>query len=199
MDTCSRNGERVLGWQHLLMELTFRRLTRDDFGLLSTWLGRPHVQTWWEHESDLQAVERDFGAGVDRTDPVDYFIVWLDDRPIGFIQRHVMGDNPHWHAALQVVDAPLDAIGIDYFIGEEDLVGRGIGTALIGAFIDHTRATCPESSMILVDINPANPASWRALEKNGFIHIWTGELQVENEEPEGVIKLYQLRLHTYNS
>jgi aminoglycoside 6'-N-acetyltransferase len=178
------------------MEFTFRRLTRDDFGLMSLWLGRPHVLKWWEHDPSPEAVEADFGAGVDRTDPVDYFVVWLDERPIGFIQRHVMRHNPHWLAALQVVEAPPDAIGIDYFIGEVDLVGRGIGTALIGAFIEDTRADCPDASMILVDIDPANPASWRALEKNGFEHIWTGELDVEGEEPEGVIKMYQLYLHT---
>jgi aminoglycoside 6'-N-acetyltransferase len=178
------------------MKFSFHLLTRSDFELMSRWLSQPHVEKWWEHEWTIDAIERDFGTGVDRIDPVEYFVVWLQDeafenQPIGFIQRHIMRDNPDWHKALQVVDAPLDAIGIDYFIGELELTGKGIGTAMIGAFIADTRQRYPRSEM-LVDIDPDNRASWRALEKNGFVHVWTGELDSPDLRDDGIIWLYRL-------
>jgi aminoglycoside 6'-N-acetyltransferase len=173
------------------MNISFRRLTRDDFELMAKWLSTPHVEKWWEHDYSLEGIERDFGPGIDRLDPVDYFIVLLDDEPIGFIQRHIMRDNPQWFQALQVVNAQPDSIGIDYFIGKADLCNRGIGTAMIGALINDTRALYPGAEM-LVDIDPENRPSWRALERNGFVHIWTGELDVP--ENDGPVWMYRLTL-----
>ena len=49
--------------------ITFRRLTRDDFGLLARWLAEPHVHRWWFH--DPAAVERDFGPVADGTEPAE--------------------------------------------------------------------------------------------------------------------------------
>jgi len=43
-------------------EVSFRRLTRDDFPVLAGWLAEPHVARWWNHDVDAEALERDFGA-----------------------------------------------------------------------------------------------------------------------------------------
>ncbi len=32
---------------HAALMFTFRRLSRDDFGLLAGWLAQPHVGQWW--------------------------------------------------------------------------------------------------------------------------------------------------------
>jgi aminoglycoside 6'-N-acetyltransferase len=49
-----------------LVVFTFRRVTRDDFGLLASWLAQSYVHEWWAHEYSPEAVERDFGPGVGR-------------------------------------------------------------------------------------------------------------------------------------
>jgi aminoglycoside 6'-N-acetyltransferase len=172
------------------MEFIFRRLTRNDFALLSTWLAREHVRKWWKHDPSAEAVEDDFGGGVDGTDHVGYFIVALAGQPIGFIQHCVLSNEPDWYRALQVVSAPPDAMTIDYFIGEAELVGRGIGTAMIGAFIDETLAAYPNCPMMVVDIDPQNRPSWRALEANGFTHVWTGVLEID-EPDNGLAWVFQ--------
>lgn len=172
------------------MHFTFRLLERSDFPLLGEWLGRPHVRTWWKH--DPEAVEADFGEGVDRIDPVEYFIVSLDGQQMGFIQRYVMGDNPHWLKALDVIDCPAAALGMDYFIADPNLTGRGIGTAMIGAFLTDTWRHYPNAPMIVVDVDPDNPASWRAIEKNGFIHVWEGELELDDPDDQGPTVVFRL-------
>lgn len=116
------------------MNFTFRRLQRADLPMLGEWLARPHVQKWWLHDPAPEAVEADFGGRADGTEPTEYFIVSLDEQEMGFVQRYRIGDYPEWIRALQVIDCPPDAVGIDYFISEPGLVGRGIGTAMIGRF-----------------------------------------------------------------
>ncbi len=57
----------------------------------------------------------------------------MNDNPIGFIQYYQadkVGDG--WWPEEQE-----GTIGIDQFIGEKDLINRGIGTKMIRAFIDH--------------------------------------------------------------
>lgn len=49
--------------------ITFRRVTREDFGLLAVWLSEPHNRRWWNHETSREAIERDFGPSVDGAEP----------------------------------------------------------------------------------------------------------------------------------
>ena len=64
-------------------EITFRRVTRDDFGLLARWLSQPHVSRWSNHEFDEAAVERDVGTSVDGEEPNEDHLALLDGRGLG--------------------------------------------------------------------------------------------------------------------
>ena len=173
-------------------EFSFRALERPDFALLGAWLARPHVRKWWKHDPSPEAVEKDFAEGVDGIDPVEYFIVSFAGREMGFMQRYVMADNPEWLSALSVVQCAPDALGFDYFIAEPDMIGRGIGTAMIGEFIARTWDRHPEATTIIVDVDPNNPASWRALEKNGFVRVWEGELEIDDPDDQGPTVVFRL-------
>ncbi|HPF80261.1 GNAT family N-acetyltransferase, partial [Nostocoides australiense] len=48
---------------------SFRRVTREDFPLVASWLAQPEVHRWWQHEWSAAAVERDFGSSVDGAEP----------------------------------------------------------------------------------------------------------------------------------
>ena len=56
--------------------------------------------------------------------------------------------------------------GIDQFIGEADMLGRGHGSAFIRAFIDRLLAN--GAPRIVIDPDPANARAIRAYEKAGF-------------------------------
>ena len=65
--------------------ITFVRLTRDDFPLLSKWLSDPTVARWWDHATSPVALENDFGGSVDGTEPTQVFLAWAEGRPFGLI------------------------------------------------------------------------------------------------------------------
>jgi aminoglycoside 6'-N-acetyltransferase len=173
--------------------LSFRHLARADFALLGGWLAQPHVARWWNHESSPQAMEADFGAVIDRLDPADVFIVSLGARPIGLLQRYTFADNPGYIGELaDLIDAPGAALGIDYLVGESDLLGRGLGSAMIRAAVDAIWRDHPEAPSIIVPVSSANVASWRALERAGFTLAATGWLTPDNPIDDGDHRVYRI-------
>ncbi len=74
--------------------ITFEPLRRADFPLLSAWLGDPLVARWWNHEVSAEAIERDFGPSVDRTDSTTMFLAATAGQPFGLIQRYEIAAYP---------------------------------------------------------------------------------------------------------
>ncbi len=125
----------------------------------------PHVGRWWKDPLTVEEFEAEYGPCIDGTDSTEPFVVALGARDIGFIQGYHLADHPD-HERLVGVPG---AIGIDYFIGDPDLIGRGIGTRLIGEFISTViRRKHPDVEKVVADPEVANEASCRVLEKNGF-------------------------------
>ncbi|MEZ5255637.1 MAG: GNAT family N-acetyltransferase [Ilumatobacteraceae bacterium] len=147
----------------------FRRLSPRDFALLGRWLAQPYVERWWNHAFTPAALERDFGPSMDGEEPNEDWVAMLDGRPIGLIQYCAYADYPDYRAELSPgVDVPDGAMSIDYLIGEPECVRRGIGRSMIVAFVDRIWATNPAATCVLVPVNSANLASWKALLEAGF-------------------------------
>jgi aminoglycoside 6'-N-acetyltransferase len=161
--------------------IAFRPLRRDDFPLLTTWLAEPRVARWWNHETTPEAVERDFGPTIDGHDATEMFVAHLGERPFGFVQRYPVAAYAEYLAELTAItDVPPGALSIDYFIGEPDLRGRGLGAAMIAAFVDRSFTAHPDARDVLVPVSTANAGSWRALQRAGFRRVAEGELAPDN-------------------
>ena len=161
--------------------ITFVRLRRDDFPLLAKWLSEPTVARWWDHETTPEALENDFGAGIDGAEPTHVFLAWFEGRPFGLIQRYAIADYPEYVEELSTVcQQPRGAVSIDYLIGEPDCRGRGLGAAMIAAFVADSWAAYPDASAVVVAMHQANAASWRAVARAGFRRIAEGELTPDN-------------------
>jgi aminoglycoside 6'-N-acetyltransferase len=139
----------------------FRAITTADLPLLREWLWREHVREWWgDPASGLARIAEDIGDPVMKA-----FMVEFDDVPIGYIQSW----DPHAEAEHSCRDQPLGTRGIDQFIGEPHLVGRGHGTAFIGLFVESLfRVGAPR---VITDPNPRNARAIRAYAKAGFKEI----------------------------
>lgn len=172
------------------MDLDVRPLTRADLPQLAVWLGRPHVHRWWQH--DPADVEEDFGVTLDGDRPTELFIIELDARPIGMIQRYRIADYPEWRDAMTMIEVPDEALGFDYLIGEEDLTNRGIGTALLARFVTKAWTEMPAATSVIIDVDPANRPSWRVLERAGFRRVWEGVMQQPDEPEPGPVVFYRL-------
>jgi aminoglycoside 6'-N-acetyltransferase len=176
--------------------VTLRPMTRADFPALLGWLRAPHVEAWfpWVHpdaEPAAAAVEAEYGPCIDGADPTELFVIEVDGRPAGFLQRYRISANPEWAAALEVAVDVADAVGIDYAIGDVELIGRGIGTVAIGQLMDDTFARFPDVDSVVVAMQQANRASWRALEKVGFERRWAGLLESSDPSDAGPSYVYE--------
>jgi len=162
-------------------DIAFRPLARSDFPLLARWLAEPHVARWWNHGTSPQAVDADFGPSVDGADPAEVFIVLLDGRPVGLLQRYLFCDNPGYQdelAALLPVPAP--ALSMDYFVGVPETLRRGVGSAMLRRAVAHCWRDHVSAPSVIVPVNAANRASWRTLERAGFARAAEGPLTPDN-------------------
>lgn len=162
--------------------LTFRRLARADFPLLGRWLAEPHVARRWNHDASPAGVEADFGGTVDGSDPADVFIVLEGDgRPVGLLQRYRFADHPGYVRELaHLIDAPGEALSIDYFVGEPDALRRGVGAAMIRAAVAAIWRDHPLAPSVIVPVNAGNEASLRVLARAGFEPVAQGELEPDH-------------------
>ena len=172
------------------MLLGFRPLERADFPLLSEWLAAPHVATWWREDPDPARIVAKYAPCVDGDEPTEIFVVEGDGEPIGLIQRYRIADYPDWERAVAVGSVPRDAVGMDYLIGVESLVGRGLGPRIIDGFVVEAWSRYPDARAVVVDVLQANARSWRALEKAGFRRSWAGTIQSDDPSDDGPSYVY---------
>jgi aminoglycoside 6'-N-acetyltransferase len=159
-----------------------RPLTENDFRRLVDWQAQPHIARWYGEPPDLATIEARYGLYVaGETSATEVFVVELATRAIGLIQRYLIRDHPKWAATIGVPD---DA-GIDYYLGELDMVGRGFGTAMIAAFTTGVFERYPDTSAVVVAPQQANVASWRALEKAGYARVGAGQLDSDDPTDSG--------------
>lgn len=155
--------------------MTFRRLTDDDLPMLHAWLNEPGIVRWWEGDDvSWEGVVRDYGSAM--TEPVEYWLAVLDGREVGWIQCYAAASYPDEAAKWWEHGVDQTAAGIDYLIADPDSRGRGLGAAMIRAFVaDVVFGGHPEWTQACAAPYEANVASWRALEKAGFRHVATFE------------------------
>jgi aminoglycoside 6'-N-acetyltransferase len=174
------------------MTLRFRPLTRDDFGQLRAWLLEPHVQPWWPPEHEPLDVEAEYGPTVDGREPTEIFVVELDGRPVGIIQRYLLESYPDYLAALAPAAVPPRSASIDYLIGDASLIGQGLGGRVIADFVRETWERYPAITHVVVSVQQANRRSWRALEKAGFHRLWSGTVDSGDPSDRGPAHVYAL-------
>jgi aminoglycoside 6'-N-acetyltransferase len=137
----------------------FRPLAEHDLPIIWRWLRTEHVAEWWpDAPGSLENIARHIGEPE-----IDPYVVEFDGRPIGYIQCY----DAHAGWTLEgACDQPVGTCGIDQFIGEADMVGRGHGPRFISAFCDKLfDAAAPRT---ITDPAPTNIRAVRAYAKAGF-------------------------------
>jgi len=148
------------------------------------------VRRWWNDDPSLAAIEADYGPCVDGSEPAEVFIAHCGGGPVGLIQRFRFGAYPQYIDDLaHILPVPASASSIDYLVGPEQALGKGIGTSMIAAFVDRLWKDDPATPAIIVPVQADNRASWRALERAGFTRVATGDLEPDNptDRPEHYI------------
>jgi RimJ/RimL family protein N-acetyltransferase len=141
--------------------IEFLPLTGDDLPLVEEWLRRDHVALWWR--DDIGESLAEYRAALEGREPTDHYLIMFDGRAVGMIQTYLVSDYPDWE---QVVRVGPGVAGVDLLIGEEELIGRGLGPRILSQFArDHVAAPS-----VVATVEEENRRSWRAFEKAGFRH-----------------------------
>ena len=150
--------------------LGFRPLVSDDLPLLHDWLGREHVRAWWGDRGTLDETVAEYLPSIEGADPTDLFAIVVDGRDVGLIQTYLIDDYPDWAA---LIDAGDDAAGLDIFLADEELLGRGLGTEVIRRFVAAVVFARAATRACVADPAVRNVSSVRAFEKAGFSAVMT--------------------------
>jgi RimJ/RimL family protein N-acetyltransferase len=151
---------RIVAWPRP----TFRPLTADDLSMLHEWLHRTHVRKWWHEPSTIEELAADYLAPESTTRA---YIAMLEGRPIGFVQSYVvMGSGGGWWEC----ESDPGARGIDQFLADEANLGRGLGSAMVRAFVAQLFAD-PSVSVIQTDPSPDNERAIRCYRRAGFVAV----------------------------
>jgi aminoglycoside 6'-N-acetyltransferase len=135
----------------------FVPMTSADLPLIRRWLETPHVSEWWHDPSEqLELVSGD----LDHPDMAQ-FIVASNRRPFAYLQCYNLSD---WNTGFG--PQPDGTRGLDQFIGEADMLGRGHGSAFIRTFAEQLLAK--GTPRVVIDPDPANARAISAYARAGF-------------------------------
>ena len=147
--------------------LILRVFEDGDLQLLDKWLHKEYIKKWFE-VPDICTIEDWLHEVKNRNDEfrwLSYFIVMSEDCPIGFCTYYkCMDAKEHWYGEIS-----LDGVySMDYLIGEEKYLGKGIGNKMIEELAEMIFSN-EEAKKIIVQPDKNNKASCRVLLSNGFV------------------------------
>lgn len=136
----------------------FHPMNGNDLPMVGRWLATPEVARWWGNPEEQYAL---VSGDLDHPD-MDQFVVTFEGRPFAYLQCYRLSA---WNAGLG--DQPPGTRGIDQFIGEPDMIGRGHGANFIRRFADGLlQGGAPR---VVTDPDPDNSRAIGAYEKAGFV------------------------------
>jgi len=155
------------------MKISFKPLSVTDFENLLKWLQKTHVKKWWDADVNytLELIQEKYGSYVDgykkigsERKPIKAFIIYFDDTPIGYIQYYNAYDFRQ--CGYQLNNLPKALAAIDFFIGDENYLGKGVGSKSLELFLDSHVFT--EFDYAFVDPALTNIFAIESYSKAGF-------------------------------
>jgi aminoglycoside 6'-N-acetyltransferase len=146
--------------------IEFRPLAETDLALVGDWLGREHAARWWRDPIEESLAE--YREAIEGHDPTDHYLIVLDGRPVGMMQTYLVSDYPEWE---EIVEVGPGVAGVDILIGEEALIGQGLGPNVLADFVERVVFGDAKTHACVATVEEANRRSWRAFEKAGFRHV----------------------------
>lgn len=152
--------------------LEFRLLDDHDLSLVEFWLNKEHVKRWYEIPH-MGITINDWMSEIKEHSGkfqwITYLIALWKGRPIGFCLYYKCVDSDEDFGTLP----QKGAYGIDYLIGEEAFLGKGLGKEMVTAMVNKI-FSFPDALCVTADIDKNNRASEMTLLSCGFTLLDAG-------------------------
>ena len=147
-----------------LNELSIRAMSESDYPYMTKWLNDDLVIEYYGPNLTLEQVIAKYGPRINGEHYVIPCIVEYKDKPIGYMQYYRTLKEQ-----LKLFGYPAEEsiYGIDQFIGETGLWGKGIGTKMIIALLDYLNSRIGVNKVVL-DVKSTNITSNKMLRKMWF-------------------------------
>ena len=156
------------------------------------------MERWWNDGVKTpypDAEIEDYREAIQGKDPTYRYLARIDKRPVGMFQHYRIADSPEYAEALALGE---DAIGVDLFIGEAELIGRGHGSAMLRKFLRDVAFPFHRVDVCVIGPSVKNVAAIRAYEKTGFRAL--REVQIPGEaDPEFLMRVTASQLNSLQS
>ncbi len=147
--------------------LEFRLLGDNDISLVEAWLNKEHVKKWYDIPHLGVTIDDWMFELKERNGEfkwLTHLIALWKGRPIGLCQYYKCVDSEDEEFGT----LPLTgSYGIDYLIGEESYLGKGLGKGIVALLVD-TIFSFPDAQRVTADIDRDNTASEKVLLACGF-------------------------------
>ncbi len=151
-----------------------RKLNDADVDLVQSWLEQEYIRKWFGDVADWMV---EIKGRHDEYSFIKHFIAEEDGRPIGFCQYY---DYTKLPLDDDETAEPEGTYGIDYMIGDEALLGKGLGKLLVRLISDQVLAENHGVVQLVADPTieegRTNVASIKVLEANKFYYDDKSEL-----------------------
>lgn len=173
---------------HSAKQISFHSVTETDLPILQKWFSNPLVADFYkgvDDSADLNEISRKYLA----KDRVRRFIVNYGSEPVGYIQYYPLnkGEKIEYGYKAQKV------YGLDQFIGEPDMWGKGLGSNMIRQMIGVIKKQ-KIAELLTMDPFTDNARAIHVYQKLGFKIVKTLR---EHDTQKGIKKdayLMELRL-----
>lgn len=164
-----------------MSKITFKPLTKSHLDLLLKWLETPHVKGWWDQDVQwtMKLIKEKYGHYIKGYKKLKLegkiikklmwaFIIFFEEMPIGYIQYYNVHDFPR-EQGYDISELPTSCASVDWYIGEVEFTGKGIGTQALSYFLN--QHVFPTFEYVFVDPDTASTGAIRVYTKIGFTVI----------------------------
>lgn len=146
-----------------------RALQEIDLARLHNWLNAAHLKPFYMQEPiSIEEVSRKFRPRIERSDSCHSLLAYQAGVPFGYIQWYLNRSVPEYGVATI---GEIDGVTFDYFIGDTDYLGKGLGASMLFSTIEMiTELLGLEDRIFFVGHEPKNKNAIKCSKRAGFIH-----------------------------
>jgi len=139
--------------------------------LIRNWLRKPHIAQWWDEQTDHPEgglTRRDLKKFINGEKSVfTHWIASLASRPFAYLMTSDP-NCPECSHLFPFLEKQGQTLTVDFFIGEEDLLGKGLSHLTLRKFAE----SLPQAiTALILDPEASNEKAIHIYQKAGFVTV----------------------------